>query len=125
MKINRIDHLVLTVRNIDTTVSFYQTILGMQKLSFKGRTALGFGQQKINLHEQGREFEPRAHLPAPGSADICLIADTPLWEAIQHVQAHGVEIIEGPVSRTGATGQIESFYFRDPDLNLIEVANYL
>lgn len=125
MKIDRIDHLVLTVIDIDVTVRFYQTILGMERLSFKGRTALGFGQQKINLHEQGREFEPKAHLATPGSADICLITETPLLQAMQHVHAHGVEIIEGPVTRTGATGQIESFYFRDPDLNLIEVANYL
>ena len=125
MKIDRIDHLVLTVIDINATVRFYQTILGMEKLSFKGRTALGFGEQKINLHEQGREFNPMADLPTPGSADICLITETPLLEAMQHVQNHGVEIIEGPVTRTGATGLIESFYFRDPDLNLIEVANYL
>lgn len=125
MKISRIDHLVLTVKDIETTVRFYQIILGMEKLNFKGRIALGFQQQKINLHEQGREFEPRAYLPTPGSADICLITETPLAEAMQHVQDHGVEIIEGPVSRTGATGEIESFYFRDPDLNLIEVSNYL
>lgn len=125
MKIHRIDHLVLTVRDIDATVKFYQTILGMEKLTFNNRIALGFGQQKINLHEYGRELEPKAHLPVPGSTDICFITDTPLLEAMQHVQAQGVEIIEGPVTRTGATGQIESFYFRDPDLNLIEVANYL
>ena len=125
MQINRIDHLVLTVKDIDTTVRFYQTILGMKKLSFKGRIALGFGQQKINLHEKGREFEPKAHLPVPGSADICLITDTPILQAIQYVRSHGVEIIEGPVNRTGATGEIESFYFRDPDLNLVEVASYL
>ena len=124
MNINRIDHLVLTVRNIDATVDFYQTVLGMKKVIFKDRVALSFGDQKINLHEYGREFEPKAHLAVPGSEDLCFITDTPLSKAMQHVHSQGVDIIEGPVTRTGATGPIQSFYFRDPDLNLIEVCNY-
>lgn len=126
MKITHLDHLVLTVKNVDDTIEFYQSVLGMQKESFgEGRIALLFGQQKINLHEYGLEFEPKAHLPLPGSGDICFITDTPLSDAMQHVHKQGVDIIEGPVIRTGASGKIESFYFRDPDLNLIEVANYL
>ena len=126
MKITHLDHLVLTVKNIDDTIEFYQSVLGMQKESFgEGRIALLFGQQKINLHEYGHEFEPKAHLPVPGSADLCFITDTPLSDAMQHAHKQGVDIIEGPVIRTGASGKIESFYFRDPDLNLIEVAIYL
>lgn len=126
MKITRLDHLVLTVKNIDDTVEFYQSVLGMQKISFgQGRVALLFGSQKINLHSYGHEFEPKAHLAVPGSEDLCFITDTALFEAMQHVQKQGIDIIEGPVKRTGATGSIESFYFRDPDLNLIEVSNYL
>lgn len=126
MNITRLDHLVLTVRNIDETVKFYQSVLGMQTETFgEGRVALLFGQQKINLHEYGNEFEPKAQLAAPGSEDLCFITDTVLSDAMQHVHKKGVDIIEGPVKRTGAIGAIESFYFRDPDLNLIEVSNYL
>jgi catechol 2,3-dioxygenase-like lactoylglutathione lyase family enzyme len=125
MNISRIDHIVLTVRDIKTTVDFYQATLGMDVETFgEGRIALGFGSQKINLHEYHKEFEPNAETPTPGSGDLCFITDTPLDEAIKHVQNQGVEIIEGPVHRTGAQGPIVSFYFRDPDLNLIEVANY-
>ena len=125
MNVNRIDHLVLTVRNIDATVKFYELVLGMEKLTFNGRVALGFGRQKINLHEYGQEFEPKAHLAVPGSEDLCFIIDTILSDAMQHVHNQGVDIIEGPVTRTGAKGPIESFYFRDPDLNLIEISSYL
>jgi len=125
MKISRIDHIVLTVRDIKATVAFYQTTLGMDVGTFgEGRTALKFGSQKINLHQYSKEFEPRAESPTPGSGDLCFITDTPLDKAIRHVQNQGVEIIEGPIDRTGAQGPIVSFYFRDPDLNLIEVANY-
>jgi len=126
MKIKNIDHLVLTVRDIDQTLGFYVNVLGMDKQSFgDGRVALLFGEQKINLHEYGNEFEPKAHLPVPGSADLCFITDTPLAQAMQQIIDRGVEIIDGPVKRTGANGPIESIYFRDPDLNLIEVSNYL
>ncbi len=126
MKISRIDHIVLTVRDIEATVVFYQTALGMDVETFgEGRTALKFGSQKINLHQYGKEFEPRAESPTPGSGDLCFITKTPLDEAIKHIQNQGVKIIEGPVDRTGAQGAIVSFYFRDPDSNLIEVANYV
>jgi len=125
MNISRIDHIVLTVRDIEATVGFYQAILGMDVETFgEGRIALKFGSQKINLHEHRKEFEPRAETPTPGSGDLCFITDTPLDEAVKHVQDQGVEIIEGPVDRTGALGPMVSFYFRDSDLNLIEVANY-
>ena len=125
MKIKSIDHTVLTVRDIQATVDFYESTLGMAVEAFgEGRIALKFGTQKINLHQQGNEVEPKAESPTPGSGDLCLVTETPLETAIAHVQNHGVEIIEGPLQRTGAQGPILSFYFRDPDLNLIEVANY-
>ena len=126
MNISRIDHIVLTVNNIAATVQFYELVLGMQSQTFgDGRVALKFGQQKINLHEYGNEFEPKADTPSPGSQDLCFITDDNLAVAMDHVRSLEVEILEGPVKRTGATGTIESFYFRDPDLNLIEVAVYL
>ena len=125
MKIDRLDHLVLTVRSISVTCEFYAKVLGMDVGSFgDNRKALTFGSQKINLHELGREVEPRAHRPTPGSADLCFITSTPLRDVIQHLRQCGVQILEGPIKRTGALGQIESVYFRDPDLNLIEVSNY-
>ncbi len=125
MNINRLDHLVLTVKNIDITVQFYISVLGMEQEVFgAGRVALKYGNQKINLHQVGKEFEPKADKPTSGSADLCFITDVPLDDAMNHVRSQGVEIIEGPVKRTGATGQINSFYFRDPNLNLIEVSNY-
>jgi catechol 2,3-dioxygenase-like lactoylglutathione lyase family enzyme len=124
MEISRLDHLVLTVRDIEKTTSFYVSVMGMKKEMFgDGRVALKCGDQKINLHEPGKEFEPKAHKPTPGSADLCFITQTPLVDAMAHVKRCGVEIIEGPVKRTGANGPIRSFYFRDPDHNLIEVAN--
>ena len=126
MNISRIDHIVLTVNNIAATVQFYELVLGMQSQTFgDGRVALKFGQQKINLHEYGNEFEPKAGTPSPGSQDLCFITDDMLTAAMDHVRSLEVEILEGPVKRTGAMGSIESFYFRDPDLNLIEVAVYL
>ena len=125
MNINRLDHLVLTVKDIETTVNFYVSVLGMEKEEFgAGRLALKYGNQKINLHQAGKEFEPKAQKPTPGSADLCFITEIPIVQAMDHVHNKGVEIIEGPVARTGATGPINSFYFRDPDMNLIEVSNY-
>lgn len=124
MQILRIDHVVLTVANIAATSAFYNRVLGMDVVNFAGgRTALAFGSQKINLHESRKEFEPKAAAPTPGSADICLIASTPLADVIAHLQKCGVPLLEGPIRRTGATGPIMSVYFRDPDSNLIEVSN--
>ena len=124
MKISKLDHFVLTVRDLEKTISFYTSVMGMEKEEFgQARVALKFGDQKINLHQLGNELEPKAFTPTPGSADLCFITKTPLNEAISHVKSCGVEIIEGPVKRTGAKGSILSFYFRDPDNNLIEVAN--
>ncbi len=125
MKINRLDHFVLTVKSLESTCEFYTRVLGMEVVTFgNGRKELSFGFQKINIHEQGKEFEPKAGQPTPGSADLCFITDTPIGEAIRHLSSCGVEIIEGPVTRTGATGTIVSVYMRDPDLNLIELSNY-
>jgi catechol 2,3-dioxygenase-like lactoylglutathione lyase family enzyme len=125
MKVDRLDHLVLTVKNVDATCAFYSTVMGMRVVTFgSGRKALAFGPQKINLHEQGKEFEPKANQPTPGSADLCFITTVLLTQVIEHLHQQNVEIVEGPVKRTGAVGEIESVYFRDPDLNLIEVSNY-
>lgn len=125
MRIERLDHLVLTVRDIAATCEFYARVLGMEVVTFgEGRRALAFGQQKFNLHEAGREFEPKADRPTPGSADLCLITQEPLDAVIAHLAACDVPILEGPVRRTGALGPITSVYFRDPDANLIEVSNY-
>ena len=125
MHIDRIDHLVLTVKNIDESCEFYSRVLGMNIVTFgEGRKALSFGQQKINLHQSGNEFEPKAYRPTPGSADLCLITKVPIDEVINHLESVGVHILEGPVMRTGATGPILSVYFRDPDENLIEVSVY-
>jgi catechol 2,3-dioxygenase-like lactoylglutathione lyase family enzyme len=124
MEVTKIDHLVLTVRDIEETKSFYQRVLGMEAVVFgNGRVALKFGNQKLNLHELGNEFEPNAMHPVPGSADLCFITQVALSDVMSHVESCGVEIIQGPVSRTGACGTLSSFYFRDPSGNLIEVAN--
>jgi catechol 2,3-dioxygenase-like lactoylglutathione lyase family enzyme len=126
MKIDSIDHVVLTVRSIQTTCDFYTRVLGMEVVKFSGgRTALAFGRQKFNLHEVGKEFEPKAYGPTPGSGDFCLLTSTPIAEVVAHLRACGVEILEGPVERTGATGRILSVYFRDPDRNLVEVSNQI
>lgn len=125
MRIDRLDHLVLTVADIPAAIDFYTRVLGMQHVTFNGRHALTFGSSKINLHQAGREFEPKAERPTPGSADVCLIAADPLPEVIAHLEAAGVPIEEGPVTRTGATGPITSVYIRDPDQNLVELSNYL
>ncbi len=124
--IERIDHIVFTVADVAATCAFYEKVLGMKVETFgEGRKALCFGAQKINLHQYGKEFEPKAHAPAPGTQDICLITDVPINEVMAHLQQCGVAVEEGPVKRTGATGPINSVYFRDPDRNLIEVSNYL
>ena len=125
IKISHLDHLVLTVKDIDKTVDFYIKVLGMEKEIFKGtRVALKFGNQKINLHLLGSEFEPKAFNVKDGSADLCFIVNTPLNEAKNYIESLGIEIEEGIVSRTGARGEIESIYLRDPDKNLIELSNY-
>ena len=126
MEVEALDHIVLTVKDIGATVDFYARILGMEIISFgEGRKALRFGQQKMNLHEYGAEFEPKAQNPLPGSADLCFITQQPLEEVISHLSQCGVSVLEGPIKRTGAIGCIISVYFRDPDANLIEVSNYL
>ncbi|MDW6057310.1 VOC family protein [Streptomyces sp. FXJ1.4098] len=126
MRIQRLDHLVLTVADIDTTVDFYTRVLGMAPVTFKGgRRALSFGRSKINLHQAGKEFEPKARHPTPGSADLCLVVDEPIDRVLRELADLGVTVEEGPVERTGATGPIISVYLRDPDQNLIELSNYL
>ena len=126
IRLDRLDHLVLTVRSIETTCTFYSNVLGMEVVTFEnGRKALTFGSQKINLHEAGKEFEPKAHRPTPGSADLCFITTTRLDDVVRQLELSKVRILEGPVKRTGALGRMISVYFRDPDLNLIEVSNYI
>lgn len=124
VKIDSLDHLVLTVKDVEASCAFYARVLGMEVVTFgEGRKALAFGVQKINLHPHGREFEPKAKQPTPGSADLCFLTSVPLPEVQRHLAACGVAVTEGPVRRTGAQGPILSVYFRDPDLNLIEVSN--
>ncbi|ERP90039.1 virulence protein [Alcanivorax sp. P2S70] len=125
MKVDRIDHLVLTVKDINETIQFYSSVMGMEKVEFgEGRIALSFGQQKINLHQLGKEFEPKAQNVKSGSADLCFIIDLPVEHALHDLESKGIKVIDGPVQRTGALGKIKSVYFRDPDGNLIEVSNY-
>ncbi|MGZ5033512.1 MAG: VOC family protein [Usitatibacter sp.] len=125
IRIDRIDHLVLTVFDIERTIDFYARVLGMQPVTFaEGRRGLAFGRQKLNLHQAGREFEPKALKPGPGAIDLCLVSETPLEQVMAQLKADGVAIIEGPVPKTGALGPMMSVYFRDPDGNLIEVSNY-
>ena len=123
------DHLVLTVADVERTADFYSRVLEMEPAVFRdGRRALlgtlTFGQQKINVHLAGSEFEPKAARPTPGSADLCFVTDAASEEIVEHLEAHGVEVVEGPVGREGALGEMYSVYFRDPDGNLIEVSNY-
>lgn len=126
--IDHLDHLVLTTARREACVDFYTRVLGMQLESFVGgtppveRQAFKFGNQKINLHVQGAEFEPKAHLPVPGALDLCFIATVPLEQVIERLRAANWPIVEGPVMRTGATRKIRSVYVRDPDFNLIEIA---
>ena len=125
IRIDRIDHFVLTVRDIGATCDFYERALGMQREVFgEGRTALKFGRQKINLHPAGREYEPKAAHPSAGGGDFCLITKTPMDDVIGHLDAVGVVLELMPSPRTGASGPINSIYFRDPDGNLVEVSNY-
>ena len=124
IQISSFDHLVLTVADVAATCVFYEKVLGMEVVVFdEGRTALSFGHQKINLHQAGAEFEPRAMKAMPGSGDLCLISPTPVAEILEHLQECGIEVIEGPAPKTGAVGPLISVYFRDPDDNLIEVSN--
>jgi catechol 2,3-dioxygenase-like lactoylglutathione lyase family enzyme len=126
MHIDSIDHVVLTVRDVERTCEFYSRVLGMRVVTFaEGRKALAFGHQKFNLHQAGSEFDPKAHAPLPGSADFCVVTSVPIAQVVSHLEACGVAILEGPVERTGATGPLMSVYFRDPDANLVEVSNKL
>jgi catechol 2,3-dioxygenase-like lactoylglutathione lyase family enzyme len=125
LQIDRIDHIVITAFDVERTLDFYSKVMGMEPITFAGgRRGLAFGKQKINLHQSGREFEPKALKPMPGSMDLCFITETPLAEVISHLKSHGVAIAQGPVEKTGAQGPMMSVYFRDPDGNLIEVSNY-
>ena len=124
--IDRLDHLVLTTTDEAACIAFYTGLLGMALESFgEGRRAFRFGNQKINLHLRGNEFEPKAHLPVPGALDLCFIADRPLDQVIAELTSKGATILDGPVRRTGASGPIRSIYLRDPDLNLIEISEML
>lgn len=126
MKISHLDHLVLTVADIEISCQFYQSALNFEVITFgENRKALQFRHQKINLHQVGKEFEPKAYHPTAGSADLCFIAETPLEEVIKHLQQLNIKIVEGPIQRTGAVGKIVSVYLRDPDQNWIEISNYL
>jgi catechol 2,3-dioxygenase-like lactoylglutathione lyase family enzyme len=126
MKIDSIDHVVLTVKDITATCEFYSKVLGMKVVTFgeAGRKALAFGSQKINLQQLGRESTLIAEKPTSGSADICFITSVPLPEVVAHLSSFGVKLIGGPVERNGARGLMMSVYFRDPDMNLVEVSNY-
>lgn len=124
MKIDALDHLVLTVNDLSATHDFYSEMLGMEVVKFgEGRTALRFGKQKINLHEVGSNLLPRAQAPTAGSGDLCFITSVPISEVVDHLNARGVEIVTGPGPRTGARRMLESVYIRDPDQNLIEISN--
>ncbi|WP_138755661.1 VOC family protein [Paenibacillus sinopodophylli] len=125
MNINRLDHLVLTVRSVEASCTFYQEVLGMEIITFgEERKAASFGQQKINFHEVDKEIDPKANTPLPGSSDLCLItSETPIV-VLQHLKKLGVAVVLGPVERTGALGSITSIYIRDPDYNLIEISSY-
>jgi catechol 2,3-dioxygenase-like lactoylglutathione lyase family enzyme len=125
MIIDHLDHLVLTVQDIDKTCEFYSHVLGMRVVTFgPDRKALQFKNQKINLHQKGKEFEPKALNPTPGSADLCFIADTAVEIILEELHHKNIPVVEGIVERTGATGKILSVYIRDPDMNLIEISNY-
>ena len=125
VRVASLDHLVLTVQDIPRAIKFYVEVLGMQEVTFgDNRKALAYGQQKINLHKFGEEFEPKAASPLPGSADLCFIIDGPLDELIKQLNDNNIVILQGPIARTGALGEINSVYIRDPDQNLIELSSY-
>lgn len=124
IKIDSLDHLVLTVRDLEATCRFYERVLGMERRSFgDGRTALHFGRQKLNLHEADRPIDPNVRHATPGSADLCFLTETPMAEVVSSLAAAGVAVITGPGERAGAVGRLESVYVYDPDENLIEIAN--
>ncbi|MFO1319862.1 MAG: VOC family protein [Burkholderiales bacterium] len=126
IRIDSIDHIVLTARDLTATAAFYQRVLGMTRVNFgTDRQALAFGRQKINLHQAGGEFEPKADRPTPGSVDVCFLTSTPIADVVAHLASEAVPVLDGPVERTGAQGTLLSVYFRDPDGNLIEVSNLL
>ena len=123
--ISHIDHLVLTVRSLEDTCSFYQRVLHFQRNDGPGKpTSLHFGACKLNVHEVGHTFEPKAHVPTRGSGDFCLITFEPVDKVLDHLRSEGIAIEEGPITRNGAQGKMTSVYFRDPDQNLIEVSHY-
>ena len=125
MRVVSLDHLVITVHDMSRTIKFYVDILGMREVTFgDDRKALTYGQQKINLHQFGEEFEPKASRPLPGTADLCFLIDVDLSECIEHLISNDIEILQGPIERTGALGPINSIYIRDPDANLIELSTY-
>lgn len=126
IELDRLDHFVLTVRDVEASCDFYEKVLGMSREVFDlGRIALHYGRQKINIHPYPSPIEPKAAVPSPGSADLCFVAVTPMEEVIAHLTARNVPIEDGPVARSGAVGPMTSVYFRDPDGNLIEVSNYV
>ena len=126
MKIDRIDHVVLTVNDVQQTCQFYERTLGFEIVTFKeGRIALHFGKQKLNLHQRGNEFEPKANAPTPGAVDLCFITETSIEDVRRELEGKGVPVELGPVTQVGALGKMFSVYLRDPDRNLIEIANYV
>lgn len=125
MQVDHLDHLVLTVADIDKTIAFYVAVLGMEAVTFAGRKALRFGTQKINLHQVGHEFQPKAAHPTAGSGDLCFITKVPIAKVVQHLNEAHCPIDTGRVERSGATGRIQSVYVRDPDGNLVEISNYV
>ena len=124
MRVQRIDHIVLTVADLERTIAFYERALGMKAVSFgEGRRGLAFGDQKLNLHQAGREFDPKARRPTPGAIDLCFTTDVPLGDVAAHLRRESIEIEHGPVDKVGARRALRSLYFRDPDGNLVEVSN--
>ena len=123
--LEHLDHLVLTVANIDATIDFYTEVLGMDVIKVEGRKALAFGIQRLNLHQRGHEFNPKAAHPTPGSADLCFLTTTALEDVIAYLTEQKVHIEEGPIERDGAIGKLRSIYLRDPDRNLIEISTTL
>lgn len=123
--LEHLDHLVLTVANIDATIDFYTEVLGMESVTFQGRKALAFGIQRLDLQQRGHELNPKAAHPTPGSADLCFLTNTPLEEVVAYLTEQRVHIEEGPAERMGSIGKLRSICLRDPDRNLVEIANAL